>query len=80
MIEYDYLVASPAIYISNPEKVDSVSQVIGIVTRSVFAGKCKVAEAGMKSVDLPYRGSYSFGSTEMFWPINHMVAPAGMKP
>lgn len=34
------------------------------------------AEAGMKSVDLPYSGSYSFVSTEMYWPINHMVAPA----
>jgi len=33
------------------------------------------AEAGMRSVDLPYSGKYSFVSTEMYWPINHMVAP-----
>lgn len=35
----------------------------------------RAAETGMKSVDLPYSGKYSFVSTEMYWPINHMVAP-----
>ena len=30
---------------------------------------------GMASVDLPYSGSYGFVSTEMYWKINHMVAP-----
>ena len=34
------------------------------------------AEAGMRSVGLPYSGKYSFVSTEMYWPVNHMVAPA----
>ncbi len=34
------------------------------------------AETGMESVNLPYSGKYSFVSTEMYWPINHMVAPA----
>ncbi|MEN8228730.1 MAG: tetrathionate reductase family octaheme c-type cytochrome [Bacteroidota bacterium] len=34
------------------------------------------AEVGMRSVGLPYSGNYSFVSTEMYWPINHMVAPA----
>lgn len=33
------------------------------------------AEAGMKQVGLPYSGKYQFVSTEMYWPINHMVAP-----
>ncbi len=36
----------------------------------------KAAEAGMKSVNLPYSGEYAFVNTEMYWPINHMVAPA----
>ena len=35
----------------------------------------KAAETGMKSVDLPYSGTYAFAPTEMYWPINHMVAP-----
>jgi len=35
----------------------------------------KAAETGMKSVNLPYSGKYDFISTEMYWPINHMVAP-----
>jgi hypothetical protein len=35
----------------------------------------KAAETGMKSVNLPYSGEYAFISTEMFWPVNHMVAP-----
>ncbi len=34
------------------------------------------AAVGMQSVGLPYSGKYSFVSTEMYWPINHMVAPA----
>lgn len=32
--------------------------------------------AGMKEVGLPYSGNYGFAGTEMYWPINHMVAPA----
>ncbi|NQU87594.1 MAG: tetrathionate reductase family octaheme c-type cytochrome [Mariniphaga sp.] len=36
----------------------------------------KAAEAGMKSVGLPYSGEYAFASSEMYWPINHMVAPS----
>jgi octaheme c-type cytochrome (tetrathionate reductase family) len=31
--------------------------------------------AGMKRVGLPYSGDYGFVETEMYWPINHMVAP-----
>ena len=31
---------------------------------------------GMESVDLPYSGKYGFIETEMYWPVNHMVAPA----
>lgn len=34
------------------------------------------AEKGMKSVDLAYSGNYGFVKTAMYWPINHMVAPA----
>ncbi len=33
------------------------------------------AEAGMKRMGLPYSGKYAFVKTEMYWPINHMVAP-----
>ncbi len=33
------------------------------------------SELGMKVVNLPYSGHYSFIETEMFWPINHMIAP-----
>lgn len=33
--------------------------------------------AGMKRVGLPYSGNYSFIETEMYWPINHMVAKKG---
>ena len=36
----------------------------------------KSAELGMESVGLEYSGSFGFVNTEMFWPINHMVAPA----
>ena len=32
------------------------------------------SEAGMKEAGLPYSGKYSFIETEMFWPLNHMVA------
>ncbi|OYT12856.1 MAG: cytochrome C [Bacteroidetes bacterium 4572_114] len=37
----------------------------------------KAAETGMKSVNQPYSGKYAFAPTEMYWPINHMVAPMG---
>ncbi|WP_010663284.1 tetrathionate reductase family octaheme c-type cytochrome [Marinilabilia salmonicolor] len=33
------------------------------------------AEAGMKRVGLPYSGKHEFVNTEMYWPVNHMVAP-----
>lgn len=33
------------------------------------------AAAGMKTAGLPYSGEYGFIRTEMYWPINHMVAP-----
>ncbi|MGK7395903.1 MAG: tetrathionate reductase family octaheme c-type cytochrome [Candidatus Cyclobacteriaceae bacterium M3_2C_046] len=33
------------------------------------------AAAGMKRIGLPYSGEYGFIETEMYWPINHMVAP-----
>lgn len=33
------------------------------------------AISGMKRVGLPYSGEYGFIETEMYWPINHMVAP-----
>lgn len=33
------------------------------------------SEAGMKAVGLPYSGKYDFVETEMYWPVNHMVAP-----
>ncbi len=33
------------------------------------------AEAGMKRLGLPYSGKYDFIETEMYWPVNHMVAP-----
>ena len=35
----------------------------------------KAAEIGMKAAGLPYSGSYGFVQTEMYWPINHQVAP-----
>lgn len=31
--------------------------------------------AGMQYVGLPYSGEYGFIATEMYWPVNHMVAP-----
>ncbi|MFA6542006.1 MAG: tetrathionate reductase family octaheme c-type cytochrome [Bacteroidota bacterium] len=32
-------------------------------------------EHGMKAVNLPYSGKYTFANTEMYWPVNHMVSP-----
>lgn len=36
----------------------------------------QAARLGMESVDLAYSGEYGFVETAMYWPINHMVAPA----
>jgi octaheme c-type cytochrome (tetrathionate reductase family) len=36
------------------------------------------AAAGMKDIGLKYSGSHDFVSTEMYWPINHMVSPSNM--
>ena len=36
----------------------------------------KAITAGMETAGLPYSGHYDFISTEMYWPITHMVAPA----
>ncbi|OIO03822.1 MAG: cytochrome C [Elusimicrobia bacterium CG_4_10_14_0_2_um_filter_56_8] len=33
------------------------------------------ARAGMKAIGLPFSGKVSFIKTEMYWPLNHMVAP-----
>lgn len=33
------------------------------------------SEIGMKDVNLPFSGKIEFIRTEMYWPINHMVAP-----
>lgn len=35
------------------------------------------ATAGMKDVGLPFSGKVSFIETEMYWPVNHMVATKG---
>lgn len=35
----------------------------------------RACEEGMKEVGLPYSGEYGFANTEMYWPVNHMVAP-----
>jgi len=35
------------------------------------------AELGMQTINLDFSGRLSFVETEMYWPINHMVAPAG---
>lgn len=35
----------------------------------------EAARAGMRIVGLPYSGEYDFVDTEMYWPLNHMVAP-----
>lgn len=37
----------------------------------------RAAVEGMKLVNLPYSGKYGFIETEMYWPVNHMVSPAG---
>ncbi|MDD5250431.1 MAG: tetrathionate reductase family octaheme c-type cytochrome [Rhodocyclaceae bacterium] len=37
----------------------------------------KAIGTGMKAAGLPYSGKYGFVSTEMSWPITHMVAPKG---
>ncbi|MDP4175963.1 MAG: tetrathionate reductase family octaheme c-type cytochrome [Bacteroidota bacterium] len=34
----------------------------------------KASEVGMKDVNLPFSGKLSFIRTEMYWPVNHMVA------
>lgn len=34
------------------------------------------AKKGMDYVGLPYSGAYDFVETEMYWPLNHQVAPA----
>lgn len=34
------------------------------------------SEIGMESIGLEFSGSVGFVETEMYWPINHMVAPA----
>jgi hypothetical protein len=34
----------------------------------------RASEEGMKMVNLPYSGKYSFVETEMYWPVNHMVS------
>ena len=36
----------------------------------------KASALGMAELDLEYSGKYGFIETEMYWPINHMVAPA----
>ena len=35
----------------------------------------KAIGTGMKAAGLPYSGQYAFVSTELTWPITHMVAP-----
>ncbi|MCF8369738.1 MAG: tetrathionate reductase family octaheme c-type cytochrome [Bacteroidales bacterium] len=34
------------------------------------------AQKGMDYLGLPYSGEYDFVETEMYWPLNHQVAPA----
>lgn len=36
----------------------------------------EASEIGMAVSDLPYSGKYGFVETRMYWPVNHMVAPA----
>lgn len=36
----------------------------------------RASAAGMREVGLPYSGKFDFAQTVMYWPINHMVAPA----
>jgi len=33
------------------------------------------SQKGMEYLDLPYSGEYDFVETEMYWPLNHQVAP-----
>ena len=35
----------------------------------------KASAAGMSRIGFPYSGEYGFVETEMYWPLNHMVAP-----
>ncbi len=35
----------------------------------------KAIGTGMQAANLPWSGEYAFASTEMWWPIAHMVAP-----
>lgn len=35
------------------------------------------ARLGSDETGLPYSGEYGFAETEMYWPLTHMVAPAG---
>ena len=37
----------------------------------------EAAELGMATSNLAYSGKYDFVETKMYWPVNHMVAPAG---
>lgn len=37
----------------------------------------KAIKTGMQTAGLPWSGKYEFVSTEMSWPITHMVAPKG---
>lgn len=37
----------------------------------------KAIGKGMQTVGLPFSGKFDFVSTEMYWPITHMVAPKG---
>ena len=36
----------------------------------------KAAEVGMEKAGLEYSGKYGWVETEMYWSLNHMVAPA----
>ncbi|MEN8132978.1 MAG: tetrathionate reductase family octaheme c-type cytochrome [Pseudomonadota bacterium] len=36
----------------------------------------KAAEAGMKASGLVFSGEFDFAPTEMYWPLNHKVAPS----
>jgi hypothetical protein len=35
----------------------------------------KAIEDGMKTVNLPFSGSYGFAETAMYWKVNHMIVP-----
>ncbi len=36
----------------------------------------QAAQIGMEAVGLPFSGNVEFVETDMYWPINHMVAPS----